>query len=72
MNDALGREQPAVEQIAGYYVQERFGGKTVPGEQIEKIWSKTWPALIRRRIEQRVEAVQRIWRRLTLPPEELE
>lgn len=72
VNDALGREQPAVEQIADYYVQERFGGKTVPGEQIEKIWSKTWPGLIRRRIEQRVEAVQRIWRRLTLPPEELE
>ncbi len=72
VNDALGREQPAVAQIADYYVQERFGGKTVPEAEVKQIWSQTWPSLVRRRIEQRVEAVQRVWRRLTLPPEEIE
>jgi transglutaminase-like putative cysteine protease len=72
VNGVLGRGQPAVDQIADYYVQERFGGKAVPETQVKQIWSRTWPGLIRRRLEQRLEAVQRLWRRLTLPPEELE
>ena len=71
-NGAMGREQPAINQIADYYVQERFGGKAVPEAEVKQIWSKTWPSLVRRRAEQRVEAVQRVWRRLTVPPEELE
>ncbi len=72
VNGALGREQPAVDQIADYYVQERFGGKTVPEADVKQLWSQTWPALLRRRLEQRVEAVRRLWRRFTLPPEDLE
>jgi hypothetical protein len=72
VNRALGREQPAVDQIADYYVQERFGGKAVPDAQVKRAWSQTWPGLIRRRVEQRLEAIQRLWRRLTLPPEDLE
>jgi len=72
VNGALGRQQPAVDQIADYYVQERFGGKTVPEADVKQLWSQTRPALLRRRLEQRVEAVRRIWRRITLPPEDLE
>ncbi len=72
VNGVLGREQPAINQIADYYVQERFGGKAVPETEVKQIWGQTWPGLIRRRLEQRVEAIQRLWRRLTLPPEELE
>jgi transglutaminase-like putative cysteine protease len=71
VSGALGRKQPAVGQIADYYVQERFGGKAVPEAEVKQIWSQTWPSLIRRRLEQRVEAIQRAWRRLTVPPEEL-
>jgi len=72
VNGTLGRVQPAVDQIADYYVQERFGGKEVPDAEIGQVWSQTWPGLIRRRLEQRVEVIQRLWRRLTVPPEELE
>jgi len=72
VNGALGRPQAAVNQIADYYVQERFGGKAVPETEVKQIWSQTWPGLIRRRMVQRVEAIQRLWRRLTVPPEELE
>ncbi|MBN1137030.1 MAG: transglutaminase domain-containing protein [Anaerolineae bacterium] len=72
VNGALGREQPTVNQIADYYVQERFGGKAVPEIEVQHTWSQTWPGLLRRRVEQRVEAIQRAWRRLTVPPEELD
>ena len=72
VNGILGRVQPAVNQIADYYVQERFGGKEVPDTEVGQVWSQTWPGLIRRRLEQRVEVIQRLWRRLTVPPEELE
>jgi transglutaminase-like putative cysteine protease len=72
VSDAMGRQQPAVDQIADYYVQERFGAKDVPEAEVGQVWSRTWPGLIRRRMEQRVEVIQGIWRRLTVPPEELE
>jgi transglutaminase-like putative cysteine protease len=72
VNGVLGRKQPAVGQIADYYVQERFGGKPVPEAEVKQVWSQTWPALLRRRAEQKVEAVRRVWRRRTLPPEDLD
>jgi len=72
VNSALGRQQSPADQIADYYVQERFGGKPVPDAEVKQVWSHTWPALLRRRLEQRIEAVQRLWRRLTVPPEHLD
>jgi transglutaminase-like putative cysteine protease len=72
VNSALGREHSAADQIADYYVQERFGGKPVSDAEVKQVWSQAWPALLRRRLEQRVEAIQHLWRRLTVPPEELE
>ena len=72
VNDTLGRQQPTINQIADYYVQERFGGKDVPEAEVKQVWGHTWPDLLRRRLAQRLEAIQRLWRRFTTPPEELE
>jgi len=40
-----GRE--TIERIADLYVEERFGAKTVSGEEAEIAWRETWPLLWR-------------------------
>jgi transglutaminase-like putative cysteine protease len=60
----------AVEQIAGFYVQERFGGKEVPGEHADDAWEQAWPALWRRWIERRTYGLRRIWWKI-IPPKDL-
>jgi transglutaminase-like putative cysteine protease len=62
-----GRE--AVEQIAGLYVEERFGAKEVPGAHAEVAWRQAWPTLWHRWLERRVERVRRFWW-LFIPPKE--
>jgi transglutaminase-like putative cysteine protease len=61
--------QRAVEQIADYYVQERFGAKEVSGAQVESAWSESWRALWLCWGEQRTNAVRRFWHWL-VPPKE--
>jgi transglutaminase-like putative cysteine protease len=61
--------QPAVERIAGLYVEERFGGRAVSGADAEAAWSQAWPVLCRRWLERRLERVRRIWW-LLVPPQE--
>jgi transglutaminase-like putative cysteine protease len=60
----------AMEQIADYYVQERFGGKEVSGGDVEMAWSQSWHALWHRWGEQKTGAVRRVWHRL-VPPKDL-
>jgi transglutaminase-like putative cysteine protease len=61
--------QPAVERIAGLYVEERFSGRAVSGADAEAAWSLAWPALCRRWLERRLERVRRLWWRLVPPSE---
>jgi transglutaminase-like putative cysteine protease len=63
------RGRKAVEQIAGLYVEERFGAKEVPGAHAEVAWQQVWPALWRRGLERRVEGVRRVWW-LLIPPKQ--
>ncbi len=63
------RSRQAVERIAGLYVEERFGGRDVSGQEAEDAWRQTWPALWRRWIQRRVEVVQRFGGRLAPPSE---
>jgi transglutaminase-like putative cysteine protease len=63
------RSSQAVERIAGLYVEERFGGKDVSGEEAEDAWRQAWPTLWQRWIQRRLEVVQRFWWRL-VPPRE--
>jgi transglutaminase-like putative cysteine protease len=63
------RGRPAVERIAGLYVEERFSGRTISGTDAEAAWSRAWPALCRRWLERRFERVQRLWWRF-VPPRE--
>jgi hypothetical protein len=60
----------AMEQIADYYVQERFGGKEIPASQAEGAWSESWRALWHRWAERKTDVARRIWWRL-VPPKEL-
>jgi transglutaminase-like putative cysteine protease len=63
------RSRQAVERIAGLYVEERFGGKDVSGDEAEDAWRQTWPTLWQRWIQRRLEVVQRFrWR--FVPPKE--
>ncbi len=63
------RSRQAVERIAGLYVEERFGGRDVSGEEAEDAWRQTWPTLWQRWIQRRLEVVQRFrWR--FVPPRE--
>jgi hypothetical protein len=63
------RSRHAVERIAGLYVEERFGGRDVSGEEAEDAWRQTWPTLWQRWIQRRLAVVQRFWWRL-VPPRE--
>jgi transglutaminase-like putative cysteine protease len=55
------RGRRAVEQVADYYVQERFGDKKIPDLQVEAAWNQSWRALLRGWIEQRLDYVRRFW-----------
>jgi hypothetical protein len=57
----------AVEQIAGFYVQERFGGRDISAERADAAWQQAWSALWRRWIEQKTERLRRIWWKLVPP-----
>jgi len=46
----LPQGRKAVRRIADYYVEERFGGKTVPSAEAEGAWQEAWSALWRRGI----------------------
>jgi hypothetical protein len=61
--------RPAVERIAGLYVEERFGGKVISEVDAEAAWSSALPDLWRRWIERKVERVLRVWWRF-VPPNE--
>lgn len=57
----------AVEQIAGFYVQKRFGGRDIPAEHADDAWQQAWSALWRRWIEQRMDLFRRIWWKFVPP-----
>lgn len=61
----------AVEQIAGFYVQERFGGKQVEAEHTDSVWQEAWSAIWRRWIEQKTDVLRRIWWKI-IPPQDLD
>jgi transglutaminase-like putative cysteine protease len=57
----------AVEQIAGFYVQKRFGGRDIPAEHADDAWQRAWSALWRRWIEQKTDVFRRIWWKFVPP-----
>jgi hypothetical protein len=60
---AVPRGERAIERIAELYVQERFGGKEVPDEEVEGAWHEAWPNLWRRWAEGKTRRLRRIWNR---------
>jgi transglutaminase-like putative cysteine protease len=67
---AVPQGRLVVEEIAGYYVQERFGGREIPAQQPDGAWEQAWSAIWRRWIAQRLERFRRIWWKL-VPPKDL-
>jgi transglutaminase-like putative cysteine protease len=67
----VAREVPkghqALERIASFFVQERFGGKPVSRAPVEVAWGQIWPSLWRRWFERRTERVRRLGRRSDSP-----
>jgi transglutaminase-like putative cysteine protease len=57
-----GRE--AVTRIAGFYVEERFGGKVVSGQEAEGAWEEAKPALRRRWLQYLSERAKATLRKL--------
>ncbi len=60
----------AVEQIAGFYVEERFGGRDISAEHADDAWQQAWSALWRGWIEQKTDRLRCIWWKF-VPPKEL-
>ena len=60
---AVPRGERAIERIAELYVQERFGGKEIPDEEVEGAWHEAWPNLWRRWAEGKTRRLRRIWNR---------
>jgi hypothetical protein len=48
----------AIEQITDLYVQERFGGKEIAGEDAESAWGQVWPMLWKRWLRSRGERLR--------------
>jgi hypothetical protein len=69
VGEAIHGRHPAVDRVAGYYVQERFSGRQAPDAEIQQAWSEARPVLWNRWVEQRLAALRALWRRL-VPPEE--
>jgi hypothetical protein len=61
---AVPAGRAAVSSIAGAYVAERFGAKEGEAADAEAAWRDLRPALLRRWIEIRADAVRRAWRRV--------
>ena len=68
----MGGGHPAVERVADFYVQERFGGRVVAEGEVSKTWRQAGPILWQRWVQRKVGAVKRVWRRFVVPPELLE
>jgi hypothetical protein len=66
----MPRGRRAVEQVADFYVQERFGGKHVSSAQVETVWHQARRALWKSWIGRRVNALRRFWWRF-VPPRDL-
>ena len=69
------RSQSAVEQIASLYVQERYSGSPVPGEDAESAWGVARPAIWQTWLALRFDILTRFWHTLvppkpSTPPEE--
>ena len=62
MAQQVPRSQSAVQQIASLYVQERFSGRPVSEEEAESAWGEARPAIWRRWIGLRFDALRRFWR----------
>jgi transglutaminase-like putative cysteine protease len=60
----------AVEQIAAYYVEERFGGRPVSSDHTEAAWRQAWSALWRGWVQNRIDVVRRFWWKF-VPPKDL-
>jgi transglutaminase-like putative cysteine protease len=61
---AVPKGRHEIVQIADLYVQERFGGKMVAGEEVEVAWREAWPALWRRWVEKKTDWMRRAWKHL--------
>jgi len=68
---SIPQSRPAVEKIAGLYVKERFGNKTVSGAEAEVAWHQAWSALWQRWFSRRFDRVRDFWWKL-VPPKDLE
>lgn len=64
------QSRQAVEEIASYYVQERFGGKSVSSDHTDAAWQQAWAALWRGWVEQKTTRLKRFWQKL-VPPRDL-
>jgi hypothetical protein len=69
VGQALQVRHPAVDRVAGYYVQERFSGRPAPDEDIERAWDEARPVIWHRWVDQRVAALRALWQKL-VPPED--
>jgi transglutaminase-like putative cysteine protease len=69
---AMGGGHPAIERVADFYVQERFGGRVAAEGEVSKTWRQAGPILWQRWVQRKVGAVRRVWRRFVVPPELLE
>jgi transglutaminase-like putative cysteine protease len=67
--ECVPQGRPSLEQIAGLYVEERFGQKVVPAAEAEVAWQQARAALWHRWIGRRIDRLRHIWWRFVPPAE---
>jgi transglutaminase-like putative cysteine protease len=67
--ESVPQGHQALEQIAGFYVEERFGHKLVPAAEAEVAWQQARSALLHRWIGRKIDRVRHAWWRF-IPPVE--
>jgi transglutaminase-like putative cysteine protease len=69
---ALPKGRQAVEEIADLYVRERFGSKSIPGEEAEVAWRDVWGQLRHHWLWRRTKRARRLIRWLIPEAEQQE
>ena len=60
---AVPKGSLVIQRIAVLFVEERFGARTVSGDEAQAAWREAWPALCRRWLQRSSERLKRIGRR---------
>ncbi len=67
VGQSVPRARQNIERIAGFYVKERFGNKSLTGTEADVAWHETRYALWQRWFESKFDRIKKVWWKLVPP-----